>query len=127
MIFAPVMHRHAAFAIPRASDVALQRFLQSTLQTATPDDVQVTHEEDGTIALQLDVPGLSREQLQIQIDGKQVRLASVDGAPRQVRRNWETAHEIDASASSAKLENGVLTLRLAKRAPVDTSSQLTIE
>ena len=125
MIFAPVIHRHAAFGIPRVSDASLQRFLQNTLHSATPDDVQVSHDDKG-VTLQLDVPGLSREQLQIRIEGKQVHVSNVEGAPRNVRRSWELAEDIDASASSAKLENGVLTLQLAKLAPVDKSVPLPI-
>lgn len=126
MIFAPVMSRHAAFGLPRVSDAALQRFMQNTLQTATPDNVHVTKNENG-VTLQLDVPGIAREQLQIRIDGKQVHLSSVEGAPRSVRRSWELSEEIDANASSAKLENGVLTLTLAKLAPADKSVQLAIQ
>ncbi|MDR2332026.1 MAG: Hsp20/alpha crystallin family protein [Burkholderiaceae bacterium] len=125
MIFAPVIGRHAAFGIPRASDAALQRFMQTTLQSTAADDFKVSKSDNG-ITLELDVPGLSREQLQIRIEGKQVHLSSIEGAPRNVRRSWELADEIDASGSSAQLQNGVLTLHLAKLAPVDKSVQLTI-
>ncbi|WP_313296626.1 Hsp20/alpha crystallin family protein [Diaphorobacter sp.] len=125
MIFAPVIHRHATFGLPRVSDAALQRFMQNTLHTAQPNDVQVSKDDNG-VTLQLDVPGLSREQIHIRIEGKQVHLTSVEGAPRSVRRSWELAEEIDTAASSAKLEHGVLTLHLAKLAPVDKSVQLTI-
>lgn len=127
MIFAPVIGRHAAFGIPRVSDEALQRFLHTAVQNAAPENnVHVSKDDNGVVTLQLDVPGLSREQLQIRIEGKQVHLASVEGAPRNVRRSWELADEIDTSASTAKLENGVLTLTLSKLAPVDKSVQLSI-
>lgn len=122
MIFAPVMRR-SAFAAPRSADLALQRFMHSAL--ATPSDVSV-QQDDKTVTLQLDVPGLAREQLAITIEGHQVRLSSVDGAPRKVQRAWELAEEIDATASTAKLENGVLTLVLAKLAPVSRATQLPI-
>ncbi len=126
MIFAPVIHRHAAFGLPRVSDAALQRFMQNTLQqSGANNDVQVTRDDSG-ITLQLDVPGLTREQLQIRIEGKQVHLASVEGAPRNVRRSWEVAEDIDTTASTAKLENGVLTLKLVKLPVVDKSVQLNI-
>ncbi|QNN58586.1 Hsp20 family protein [Diaphorobacter ruginosibacter] len=125
MIFAPVIGRHAAFGIPRASDAALQRFMQTTLQSTAADDFKVSKSDNG-ITLELDVPGLSREQLQIRIEGRQVHLSSIEGAPRSVRRSWELADEIDASGSSAQLQNGVLTLHLARLAPVDKSVQLTI-
>ena len=127
MIFAPVIGRHAAFGIPRVSDEALQRFLHTAVQNAAPENnVHVSKDDNGVVTLQLDVPGLSREQLQIRIEGKQVHLASIEGAPRNVRRSWELADEIDTGASTAKLENGVLTLTLSKLAPVDKSVQLTI-
>ena len=123
MIFAPVMQR-SPFA-PRAADQALQRFLLNQLQASAPQGFQV-QQDDKAVTLQLDVPGLAREQLQIDIDGAVVRLQSTEGAPRQVRRAWELPTEIDAAASSAKLENGVLTLTLAKRIPVPTATRLAI-
>lgn len=126
MIFAPVIGRHTAFGIPRVSDEAVQRFLRNAVKDAAPDNVHVSKDDNGVVTLQLDVPGLTREQLQIRLEGKQVHLASVEGAPRNVRRSWELADEIDAGASAAKLENGVLTLTLAKLTPVDKSVQLAI-
>lgn len=124
MIFAPVMQR-SPFA-PRAADQALQRFLLNQLQASAPQGFQV-QQDDKAVTLQLDVPGLTREQLQIDIDGAVVRLQSTEGAPRQVRRAWELPTEIDAAASSAKLENGVLTLTLAKRIPTPTATRLAID
>ena len=125
MIFSPVLRRNAFN--PQAADLALQRFLQGTLGNAAPSasSVQVQRDEKAT-TLQLDVPGLSREQLQLSIEGAVVRLSSVEGAPRQVQRAWELADEIDATASTAKLENGVLTLTLARMVPTDKSVQLVV-
>ena len=127
MIFAPVMSRNS-FVSPRAADLALQRFLQGTLGASSPvqQQVQVSRDEKST-TLSLDVPGLAREQLKLSIEGAIVKLESVEGAPRQVKRAWELDHEIDATASKAKLENGVLTLALAKLEPQVKSTELTIE
>ncbi|KQR50593.1 Hsp20/alpha crystallin family protein [Acidovorax sp. Leaf160] len=124
MIFAPVVRR-ASFHAPRPADQALQRFLHSALAAPASAGTQVS-QDDKAVTLQIDVPGLSREQLSITIEGNQVRLTSVEGAPRQVQRAWELADEIDTTASSAKLENGVLTLVLAKVVPVSRATQLTI-
>lgn len=127
MIFAPVMSRNS-FVSPRAADLALQRFLQDTLGTSSPvqQQVQVSRDDKAT-TLTLDVPGLAREQLQLAIEGAVVRLQSVEGAARQVKRAWELDHEIDAAASKAKLENGVLTLILAKLEPQSKATALAIE
>ena len=55
-----------------------------------------------------------------------MQVQSVDGAPRKVQRAWELPTEIDASASTAKLENGVLTLTLVRLEPVSKATTLTI-
>ena len=128
MIFAPVIRRAAYANAPRSADLALQRFLMGALETparASNADVTVARDDKAT-TLQLDVPGLAREQLQISIEGNVVKLQSVAGAPRQVQRAWELADEIDATASTAKLENGVLTLTLARMVPTDKSVQLVV-
>jgi HSP20 family molecular chaperone IbpA len=124
MIFAPVIHRNAF--TPRTADLALQRFLLGAQRDHFCQGVQV-QQDDKAVTLQLDVPGLAREQLQIDIDGAVVRLQSVEGAPRQVSRAWELPVEIDAAASTAKLENGVLTLTLAKRVVEPSATRLAIQ
>ena len=130
MIFAPVIRRAAYANAPRSADLALQRFLMGALETPARTSTStagctVTQDHKAT-TLQLDVPGLAREQLQISIEGNVVKLQSVAGAPRQVQRAWELADEIDATASTAKLENGVLTLTLARMVPTDKSVQLVV-
>lgn len=129
MIFAPVIRRAAYAQAPRSADLALQRFLLGTVAAPAASryaGCTVTQDDKAT-TLQLDVPGLTRDQLQIRIEGNVVRLHSVEGAPRSVQRAWELATDIDASQSTARLENGVLTLTLAKLAPEDKSVQLVVQ
>ena len=133
MIFAPVIRRAAYAQAPRSADLALQRFLMGALAqpasaaaaAAPAGGCTVTQDEKAT-TLQLDVPGLAREQLSISIEGQVVQVQSVEGAPRKVQRAWELPTEIDASASTAKLENGVLTLTLVRLEPVSKATTLTI-
>ena len=127
MFFAPVMSRNT-FVSPRAADLALQRFLQETLGAASPvqRQVQVSRDDQFT-TLTLDVPGLAREQLKLSLEGSVAKLESVEGAARQVKRAWELDHEIDVSASKAQLENGVLTLTLAKLEPQSKAVELSIQ
>ena len=136
MIFTAPMIRRSSQGFPRAADQALQRFLQSTLTpplhrlseaSASASAAFTATQDEHATTLQLDVPGVSRDQLQLRLEGAQVHLTSVEGAPRKVQRSWELDHEIDVAASNAKLENGVLTLRLAKLAPVDKAVTLNIE
>ncbi|WP_368922171.1 Hsp20/alpha crystallin family protein [Comamonas aquatica] len=109
-------------------DASLQRFMQAATSAAQQlnGDFQVTQSDEATV-LSIDVPGLSREQLQLRIEDNMVHLQSVEGAPRQVRRSWELPHEIDVPASSAKLDLGVLTLTLQRRKPVDKTVTLNIQ
>ena len=109
-------------------DAALQRFMQAATSAAQQlnADFQVSQSDEATV-LAVDVPGLSREQLQLRIEENMVHLQSVDGAPRQVRRSWELPHHIDAAASSAKLDLGVLTLTLPRLKPEDKAFTLDIQ
>ena len=108
-------------------DAALQRFMQAATSVAAQgNDFEVTHTEDATV-LAVDVPGLRRDQLQLRIEDNMVHLNNVEGAPRQVRRSWELPHNIDAAASSAKLDLGVLTLTLQRLKPVDKKVTLDIQ
>ena len=109
-------------------DAALQRFMQAATSTTTSSlnaDFSFSSTDDATI-LSIDVPGLAREQLQLRIEDNMVHLQNVEGAPRQVRRSWELPHEIDTSASDAKLDLGVLTLTLVRKKPVDKAVTLNI-
>jgi len=110
-------------------DAALQRFMQaatSSVEQHLNADFSVTSNENATI-LSIDVPGLRRDQLQLRIEDNMVHLSSVEDAPRQVRRSWELPHNIDAAASSAKLDLGVLALTLARLKPMDKSTTLSID
>ena len=60
------------------------------------------------------------------IEGAVVRIDSLADAPRQFKAAYELPQDIDAAASSAKLENGVLTLVLAKQAPQNKATTLAV-
>lgn len=130
MFYSPVLRRASVGFSPRAADLALQRFLQDTLRT-TPATARTTgvqaQQDDKATTLQLDVPGLAREQLDIQIEGAVVRVRSTEGAARTVNGAWELPEPIDAAASKARLEHGVLTLTLARTQPADRSTRLAVE
>ena len=72
------------------------------------------------------MPGLSREDLSIGIEGAVVRIESKAEAKRQFKAAYELPLDIDVAASEAKLENGVLTLKLGKKLPVSNVAQLPI-
>ncbi len=105
---------------------ALERFLSDVRAESTQSATQYQQDETA-FHLTLDVPGIAREQLAIAIEGAIVRISSREGAPRQYRAAYELPQDIDATQSEAKLENGVLSLKLAKRVPVSNATEITIQ
>ncbi|MGR4867396.1 Hsp20/alpha crystallin family protein [Variovorax sp. LARHSF232] len=123
MFFAPTV-RTRSYS-PRAFDHRLERFFDDALAFAPQRSFQLEQDEKSW-TLSLDVPGLSREDLTIGIEGAVVRVDSKADAKRQYKAAYELPLEIDATASEAKLENGVLTLKLAKKLPESKVAQLAI-
>ena len=117
MLFAPVAAYH------RPNLHAFERFLGEVLRSPTQPGTQ----DEKSFQLSFDMPGVSREQIRIDIDGAVVRIETLPDAPRQYRGVYELAQEIDPQASNAKLENGVLSLTLVKRLPISTAQRLQVE
>jgi len=122
MIFVPAL-RATRFA-PRSFDRSVERFVNDAF-SATRRSLNV-EQDDKTWTLSIDVPGLAREDLTIGIEGAVVRIESKAEAKRQFKAAYELPQDIDAAASEAKLENGVLTLKLGKLVPVSRVTQLAI-
>ncbi|SDC10041.1 Molecular chaperone IbpA, HSP20 family [Variovorax sp. CF079] len=122
MFFAPAI-RTARF-VPRAYDRSLERFVNDAFSAARRS-LNVEQDEK-TWTLTMDVPGFSREDLTIGIEGAVVRIESKADAKRQFKAAYELPQDIEVATSEAKLENGVLTLKLGKLVPVSTAAQLAI-
>ena len=105
---------------------SLDRFLDDAVAVAKNAGTQLKEEEKHW-ELSIDVPGVSRDQLNIAIECATVRVTTVEGAPREYRKAYEFAQEVDTAASHAKLENGVLTLTLAKLVPQSKATNLNID
>jgi HSP20 family protein len=98
-------------------------------------------ETDTTYTVTLDLPGVAREDVQVSAEGRKVTLKAelrrsddqIDGqrlvwrerSVASFERSFVLPQEVDQASSNAKLENGVLTLTLAKRQPA-AASRITI-
>jgi HSP20 family protein len=82
--------------------------------------------DETSVTLSLDVPGLSKAQLTIAIEDDVVRIESKADAPRSFKAAYRIATNIDATTSQAKLEDGVLTLKLQNATPVSRETLITI-
>ena len=118
--FAPVV------ASPRfrSVDRSFERFVNRAVETKNRQNVE---QDDKTWTISLDAPGVSREELNIGIEGAVVRIETTAEARRKYKAAYELPLEIDAANSSAKLENGVLTLTLGKLLPVSKVTALEVK
>ena len=120
-------YQHPASQV--VSKLALDKFLDDTIGSmagARSKPSATVEDGDKAYLLQLDVPGLAKEQLEIGIEADVVRVTSKADAARTVKAAWRFPLEIDVAGSTAKLENGVLTLTLGKKVPVSAVATLAI-
>jgi len=141
-------------ALDRLFDESFDRYLggpRDAAESRTP--AMDVAESDTAYTIVLDVPGSTREQLKVSVEGKRVTLSSAvandtaakpegqeaplaDAKPadRVLYRERSVAvfartivlpAEVDQAQSQAKFENGVLTLTLAKKVPAG-ATQLSI-
>jgi HSP20 family protein len=128
--------------LSRLFDDTLDRFFGATAEGAaarSPALDVAEHERGYTV--KLDVPGVAKEDIKVQVDGRQVtvqaqsqnssekkdgeRIVYRERAVASFARSFTLPQEVEQSESGAKLDNGVLTLTLAKR-NVRGTSQITV-
>jgi HSP20 family protein len=120
--------------IDRLFDESFERVSSPTPSRTPALDVSESY-TGYTVAF--DVPGVTREQLKVSVEGRRVSIETVDvteaasdqangAAPRVLYRERSSTRyartvslpaEVDQASSTAKFENGVLTLTLAKKVP----------
>lgn len=152
MFVLPLSRSAARASFSRAADDSFDRFFSNAVAAASSRSPALdVSETDTAYTVSFDVPGVSREQLKVSVEGRKVSVETVDAAkpanpieaapdapkadaPRSLYRERSTARyartvslpaEVDQSASQAKFENGVLTLTLAKKVPTG-ATQLAI-
>lgn len=125
MFFAPVVRTRDVAPSFRSFDRSFERFVNDAFFTRAAHGFDV-QQDDKAWTVSLDLPGLTREDLGITIEGNVVKIETRKEAKRQFKAAYELPQEIDVDATSAKLENGVLTLSLAKKVPVSNARQIQV-
>ena len=125
MFFAPVVRTRAAVPSFRSFDRSFERFVNESFFADAPRGFNV-EQDDKAWTVTLDVPGVAREDLAIDIEGAVVRIETRPEAKRAFKTAYELPQEIDADATTAKLEHGVLTLVLVKKVPVSNARQIQV-
>lgn len=127
MFFAPVVRSRATVPAFRSFDRHFERFVNDVFSGAGFGPGFQFEQDDKAWTVTLDLPGVAREDLSVDIDGTVVRIQTREQARRAFRAAYELPQEIDTEATSAKLENGVLTLVLGKKQPVSTARQIEVK
>ena len=127
MFFAPVVRSRAHSPAFRSFDRSFERFVNDAFFTNAAARGFDVEQDDKAWTITLDLPGVAREDLNINIEGTIVRIETRAEAKRQFKGAYELPQDIDADASGAKLENGVLTLTLAKKQPVSNARQIEVK
>jgi HSP20 family protein len=110
----------------RSVDRSFERFVNEAFFTPPARKFDVT-QDDKAWTVTLDLPGIAREELSINIEGAIVRIETKAEAKRQFKAAYELPQDIDADNTSAKLENGVLTLTLVKQVPVSNARTIEVK
>jgi HSP20 family molecular chaperone IbpA len=126
MFFAPVVRSRAAAPALRSFDRNFERFVNDAFFGPGFSGVKL-QQDDKSWTVTLDVPGVARDDLAINIEGAIVRIETKAEAPRQYKAAYELPQEIDVDATAARLENGVLTLTLAKKQPVSKARTIEVK
>ncbi|MGL4666926.1 MAG: Hsp20/alpha crystallin family protein [Saezia sp.] len=104
----------------------LSQWFNAFNEFASTDDLEVLIDKDDSLEFSLDVPGVSREELEIHIENRHISIQTKGGACRQYQSAFDLPIEIDSTASEAKLENGVLFLKLARQTKKNAVTRLDI-
>ncbi len=126
MFFAPVVRTRAHSPAFRSFDRSFERFVNDAFFSNVSQNFKVD-QDDKAWTVTLDLPGVAREDLLIHIEGSIARIETKAEAKRQFKAAYELPQDIDADASGAKLENGVLTLTLAKKQPVSNARTIEVK
>ena len=122
MFFAPVVRTRATPAF-RSFDRNFERFVNDAFYG---QGFQL-QQDDKAWTVTLDLPGVARDDLSIDIEGPVVRIQTKPEAQRPFKAAYELPQDIDVDATSAKLENGVLTLTLGKKQPVSNARSIEVK
>lgn len=124
-------------------DESFDRLLPSTsAQAALPRSPALdVAESDQAYTVTLDLPGVAKGDVKVSIEGRRVQIQAQSGksderkegdrvlvrerAESRYARSFVLPVELDQERSTAKLDNGILTLELAKRRSV-SATQIAI-
>lgn len=128
-----------------AFDDLFRGFFMRPVRFEGQPDVQIkldVHEDDKAYSVHADIPGVNKEDIHVTIDGNQVSISAEVKKEKEIKegekvlrseryfgkvsRAFTLAQDVDEATADAKYKDGVLELRLPKRA-TNQSKKLTIQ
>jgi HSP20 family protein len=138
MFVLPVAHRPYPFARLLGSNI--DAFFEGSEKPVRSPALDVA-EADAAYTVKLDMPGVNKEDVKVSVEGKRItvqaqsaeaadtpgsdRLVYCERAAQRYARTFSLPLEVNQADAGAKLENGVLTLTLPKRAQ-HVAAQVTV-
>ena len=109
------------------------------LEQHDPLRIKVDVKEDATgYAVLAEIPGVKKDEIQVSVEGNQVAISAEIKRQKEekqgektlrseryygrVARSFALSQDVDQEKAQAKYENGVLEMRLPKKAPASTRS-----
>ena len=142
MFLVPVSRSQSDLArsFDRLFDDNLDRFFGSGSTALRSPSLDVTETDTG-YKVSVDLPGVAKEDVKITIEGRQVSVSATtqredlrkeaarvlcrERSTSSFARSFTLPQEVDQESSQARLENGVLTLNLARKR-LAVGKQLTV-
>ncbi|MDB6077970.1 MAG: small heat shock protein-like protein [Akkermansiaceae bacterium] len=122
-----ILARHLQNTNPWLNE--LSRFFDHSFQRtgAGPERLRFLADDSGW-TLQLDLPGVKRDAVTLESKDQELKLAiNHEGAfPVKLRYQLPLAKQVDATAIAASLADGVLSVRLPKKAAAEESNRIEI-
>lgn len=128
-----------------AFDDLFRGFFMRPVRFEGQQEVQIkvdVHEDDKAYTVHAEIPGVKKEDIHVTIDGGQLSISAEVKNEKEVKegsrvlrseryygkvsRSFTLSQDVDDAAAEAKYDNGVLELRLPKRA-ASKSKALTIK
>jgi HSP20 family protein len=134
-----------SYPLDETFDDLLKGFFVRPMAFENQPQVQVrmdVKEDDGAYVVQAEIPGVKKEEISVTINGNQVAITAEVKREREdkqgekilrteryygkVYRAFSLAQDVDEASAQAKYNEGVLELRLPKKAAV-TAKKLSIQ
>jgi HSP20 family protein len=87
----------------------------STVNGTYLDRDEVIEITEKGLTISIDLPGVKRSDLDVQVVGQQLTVSGKARGNRTFKQSWAINREYDPTTVAAKLEDGVLTVSFEKR------------